>query len=65
MLPKFHQYVDFTTRGNKTLDFVCTNISSTYQAEPRPHLAHSDHIPVKLIAVYRLLVKRSTPDATT
>ena len=38
MLPKFHQHVDFETRGAKMLDLAYTTIPSAYRAELRPHL---------------------------
>ncbi|GAA6103466.1 complement C3-like [Tachysurus ichikawai] len=43
VLPKFHQHVDFATRGENTLDLVYRNIPGVYPAEPRPHLSYSDH----------------------
>ncbi|KAK3557674.1 hypothetical protein QTP70_033516, partial [Hemibagrus guttatus] len=52
VLPKFHQYVDFATRGTNTLDLVYTNIPGAYRAEPWPHLCYSDHISVMLIPAY-------------
>lgn len=61
VLPKFHQHVDFATRGKNTLDLVYTNIRGAYRAEPRPHLGYSDHISVMLIPAYRPLVRRSKP----
>ncbi|XP_063344797.1 interferon-induced very large GTPase 1-like [Pelmatolapia mariae] len=61
VLPRFHHYVDFATRGENTLDLVYTNIPGAYRAEPRPHLAYSDHISVMLIPAYRPLVRRSKP----
>ncbi|KAK3554320.1 hypothetical protein QTP70_020809, partial [Hemibagrus guttatus] len=61
VLPKFHQNVDFATRGVNALDLVYTNIPSTYHAEPHPHLGYSDHISVMLIPSYRPLVKCSKP----
>ncbi|KAI4893321.1 hypothetical protein NFI96_028477 [Prochilodus magdalenae] len=61
VLPKFHQHVNFATRGANALDLVYTNIPSTYRAEPRPYLEYSDHISVMLIPAYRPLVRRSKP----
>ncbi|KAK3570054.1 hypothetical protein QTP86_009591 [Hemibagrus guttatus] len=43
-LNKFHQHVDFATRGVNALVLVYTNISGAYRAEPRPHLGYTDHI---------------------
>ncbi|KAK3539575.1 hypothetical protein QTP70_010270 [Hemibagrus guttatus] len=61
VLPKFHQYVDFATRGVNTLDLVYTNIPGAYRAEPSPRLHYSDHISVMLFPAYRPLVRRSKP----
>lgn len=36
VLLKSHQYVDFATRGENTLDLVYTNITGAFPAEPRP-----------------------------
>ncbi|KAK3569886.1 hypothetical protein QTP86_006751 [Hemibagrus guttatus] len=61
VLPKFHQHVDFATRGVNALDLLYTNIPGAYRAEPHPHLGYSDHISVMLILAYRPLVRRSKP----
>ncbi|KAK3507001.1 hypothetical protein QTP70_034973 [Hemibagrus guttatus] len=61
VLCKFHQHVDFATRGVNALDLVYTNIPSMYCAEPWPHLSYSYHISVMLIPAYRPLVRRSKP----
>ncbi|KAK3530795.1 hypothetical protein QTP70_002825 [Hemibagrus guttatus] len=61
VLPKFHQYVDFATRGVNALGLVYTNIPGAYRVEARPHLGYSDHISVMLIPAYRPLVRRSKP----
>ncbi|KAK3509193.1 hypothetical protein QTP70_022967 [Hemibagrus guttatus] len=61
VLPKFHQYVDFATRGVNALDLVYANIPGAYRAEPHPHLGYSDHISVLLIPAYRPLVRRTKP----
>ncbi|KAK3508958.1 hypothetical protein QTP70_015369, partial [Hemibagrus guttatus] len=61
VLHKFHQHVDFATRGVNALDLVYTNIPGAYRAEPRPHLGYSDHISVMLILAYGSLVRRSKP----
>lgn len=47
VLPKFHQHVNFTTRGENCLDHVCIIVSiikDAYCAKPRPHFGNSDHI---------------------
>ncbi|KAK3537358.1 hypothetical protein QTP70_008788 [Hemibagrus guttatus] len=59
VLPKFHQHVDFATRGVNALDLVYTNILCAYRAEPRPQLGYSDNISVMLIPAYRPLVRHS------
>ncbi|KAK1788023.1 hypothetical protein P4O66_016497 [Electrophorus voltai] len=59
VLPKFHQHVNFATRGAKALDVVYANISSAYRVEPRPHLGYSECMSVMLIPAYRPIVRRS------
>ncbi|KAK3510918.1 hypothetical protein QTP70_025540 [Hemibagrus guttatus] len=59
VLPKFHQHVDFATRGMNTLDLVYTNIPGVYRAEPCPHLGYSDHVSFMLIPAYRPLIRCS------
>ncbi len=49
--------MNFATRGNNSLDFVYTTVKNAYKAESRPHLGYSDHISVRLIPVYRPLLK--------
>ncbi|KAK3516522.1 hypothetical protein QTP70_019906 [Hemibagrus guttatus] len=61
VLPKFHQHVDFVTRGVNALDLVYTNIPGVYHAEPCPHLSYSDHISFMLIPAYRPLIRCSKP----
>ncbi len=53
--------MNFATRGNNTLDFVYTTVKNAYKAEPHPYLGYSDHISVKLIPVYRPLLKLAIP----
>ena len=48
VLPHFHQYVNFPTRGKNTLDRVYTNVKSAFRAAPRSHLGSSDHLSVML-----------------
>ncbi|KAK3510441.1 hypothetical protein QTP70_006851 [Hemibagrus guttatus] len=59
VLPKFHQHVDFATRGVNMMDLVYTNIPGAYCTEPCPHLGYSDHISVMLIPAYRPLVRHT------
>ncbi|KAK3542695.1 hypothetical protein QTP86_034727, partial [Hemibagrus guttatus] len=61
LLPKFHQHVDFATKGVNALDLVYTNIPGAYHVEPRTHLGYSDHISVMVIPAYRLLIRCSKP----
>nr|XP_043882686.1 uncharacterized protein LOC122769872 [Solea senegalensis] len=62
VLPKFHQHVDFATRGENTLDLeVYTNIEKAFRATPRPFLGSSDHLSVMLLPAYQPLVTREKP----
>ena len=61
VLPQFHQYVDFPTRGRNTLDRVYSNIKNAFRAAPRPHLGSSDHRTVMLVPVYRPMLTREKP----
>ncbi|KAK3528720.1 hypothetical protein QTP70_010065 [Hemibagrus guttatus] len=61
VLPKFHQHVDFATRGVNVLDPVYANIPGAYRAETRLHLGYSDHISVMLIPAYKPLIRRFKP----
>lgn len=65
VLPRFHQHVDFPTRGNNTLDCVYSNICRAYRARPRPHLRFSDHISILLAPAYCPLRGRSRPTKRT
>ncbi|KAK3514687.1 hypothetical protein QTP70_027770 [Hemibagrus guttatus] len=67
VLPKFHQHVDFATRGTNTLDLVYANIPSAYRAEPRPHLGYSDHISVMTVlsALTGICSERLQPTANS
>ncbi len=38
MLSKFHQVIDFPTRGNSTLEHMYCNITKSYKASPSPIL---------------------------
>ena len=61
VMPHFHKYVNFATRGENTLDQVFTNIKQAFRAVPHPHLGSSDHLSVMLIPAYRPLLTRSKP----
>lgn len=60
-LPTLHQYVDCSTRRNKTLDRCYGNISNVYKAISRLPLGKSDHNVIHLLPKYRGLVKRTKP----
>ena len=60
VLPKFYQHVKCTTRGDKTLDKVYSNIKLGYRAKPLPHLGQSDHLSLLLIPAYAPL-RKCTP----
>uniref|UniRef100_A0A3B3H7K8 Reverse transcriptase domain-containing protein n=1 Tax=Oryzias latipes TaxID=8090 RepID=A0A3B3H7K8_ORYLA len=64
-LPKFHQHINFPTRGNNILDCVYTNKKDAYRAVPHPHLGFSDHIAIMLAPVYHPLLRRQAPTQRT
>ncbi|KAF3690456.1 hypothetical protein EXN66_Car006129 [Channa argus] len=53
VLPKFHQHVDFATRGDNTVDLVHTNTKGSYRAAALLHAENSDHLVVMLTPVYK------------
>lgn len=57
VLPKFHQHVNFATRGSNTLDLVYTNIKDSHRAAPLPHIGNSNHLAVMLTPKYRPRVR--------
>ncbi|KAI5085844.1 hypothetical protein C0J45_23589, partial [Silurus meridionalis] len=52
VLPKFHRNVSCSTRGDKTLDQVYTNIPGAYTAIPLPYLGQSDHLSLFMLPKY-------------
>lgn len=46
------QYVDFHTRGNKTLDHCYSNIHNAYKAYKLPGIGLSDHCAIQLVPTY-------------
>lgn len=52
VLPKLPQHVKCTTRGDKTLDKVNSNIKHGYRAIQLPHLGKSDHLSRLLAPAY-------------
>lgn len=65
VMPTFHQFIDFPTRGNNILDQVYCNIAKGYNASPCPHLGRSDHISLYLTPAYRPLIARTKPTVRT
>lgn len=65
VLPKFHQYVNFPTRGENTLDHVYSNMTDAYKASPSPNLGQSDHISLFLTPGYRPPINRVRPSIRT
>ncbi|KAK0136949.1 hypothetical protein N1851_026882 [Merluccius polli] len=61
VFPHFHQYVNFATRGENTLDRIYSNIKWAFKTAPRPHLGSSDHLSVMLIPAYKPLLTRNKP----
>lgn len=57
-LPTFKQYVDCTTRENKTLDLLYANIKDVYKCSALPPLGGSDHRLTHLSPTYIPVVKR-------
>ncbi|XP_068569872.1 uncharacterized protein [Cebidichthys violaceus] len=51
-MPKLHQFVNFPTRGNNTLDHCYSNIKKAYTAVPKPHFGRSDHLAILLQPTY-------------
>lgn len=47
VLPKFHQHVKCSTKGDRALDHVYSNIKHVYRATPLPH-----HLSLPLIPAY-------------
>ena len=60
-LPTFSQYVDCTTRDNKTLDLLYANTKDAYSSSPLPPLGRSDHNLVRLQPIYIPMVKKQPP----
>ena len=57
-LPTFKQFVDCTTRGDKTLDLLYANVKNAYKCTALPPLGRSDHDMLHLSPSYILAVKR-------
>lgn len=63
VLPQFHQYLDFATRGTNTLDLAYNNIRKAFKAAPRLHLSSSEHLSVMLIPACKPLLITKKPTA--
>src|SRR4029434_5367143 len=61
VLPKYHQHVNFQTRGENILDHAYSPYSHAYKARPRPAFGKSDHSSVLLLPCYRQKLKREKP----
>ncbi len=59
VLYKFHHNVKCATRGNKTLDQVCTNVADAYRAQAYPHLGLLDHLSLLLHPRYTPKIKNT------
>ncbi|KAK3510002.1 hypothetical protein QTP70_024601, partial [Hemibagrus guttatus] len=65
VLPKLHQHVICTTRGDNALDHVYTNIAEAYRAISLSHLGQSDHLSLFMLTTYTPLIKRVKPSVKT
>lgn len=57
-LPTFKQFVNCTTRGDKTLDLLYANVQNAYKCTALPPLGRSDHDMIHLSSSYIPTVKR-------
>ncbi|XP_040886592.1 uncharacterized protein LOC121176566 isoform X1 [Toxotes jaculatrix] len=57
-LPTYHQYVQCTTRDNKTLDLLYANVTNAYTSTALPPLGKSDHSLVLLSPSYTPVVQQ-------
>jgi hypothetical protein len=64
-LPTFHQYVNFPTRKDRTLDLFYSNVKDGYRADKLPPLGLSDHCLTQFLPKYTPLVKRQPPTIKT
>src|SRR4029434_5102614 len=61
VLPKYHQHINFPTRGEQILDHCYTQIRNSYNPLPRPAFGKSDHTSIMLIPTYRQRLKQEKP----
>ncbi|XP_033182022.1 uncharacterized protein LOC117152902 [Anabas testudineus] len=64
-LPTFSQFVNCSTRDNKTLDLLYANIKDAYTSTALPPLGRSDHNLVLLTPVYTPIVQKQTVTTRT
>ena len=58
VLPKFHQHINFPTRGDQTLDHCYSTLKDSYKPLPRPAFGKGDHIRILLLPAYRQCLKQ-------
>lgn len=58
ILPTFKQFIDCTTRGDKTLDLLYANVKNAYKCTALPPLGRSDHDMLHLSPSYTPAAKR-------
>ena len=63
--PKFHQHINFNTRGDRVLDHCYSPFRDGYKSLPRPPFGKSDHSSVLLLPAYRQKLKRESPALRT
>ena len=64
-LPSLSQYVNISTRLNKTLDVCYGTIPDAYSCIPLPKLGRSDHQTIHLRPKYKPVLKRVGPQSYT
>ena len=64
-LPHYTQYVDCSTRKDKTLDKCFGNIPDAYKSVRKPPLSTADHCMIHLLPAYKTKLKSSKPVVRT
>ena len=57
LIPNYNQFVNCTTKDNKTLDLLFCNVKDAYQVRKRPSLGNSDHNMLYCMPSYRHKLK--------
>ena len=65
VMPKYHQHIDFFTRGDQTLDHCYTAFRDSYKPFHRPAFGKADHTSILLLPAYRQKLKQVRPVART